>query len=407
MAATNPNCFHLSASAISAFKACPTRFRLAYREGLRTAEDTDSQRIGTNWHALHEVYHNAYCVYDSEQGDPDDIALNAAIEHLNERYAGDAIPASKTTEEWDVERQQLLMSFLGYLWYWSDDPLTIVASEVAFELPLIAPKVGLPLPMREVVRVGKIDHVVKWRGMIGNIERKSTSRNIDPSSDYWDKAKKDTQVSMYALAFRDMLYQHESPDWLPADAHEHSIGNTLYDVWHRPTIKPAKLSQANTTALIESGTYYETEFEVKVGPDDPEKPEDGPRVTVDGVAAEVIPMKQGFAIRETPAMYGARLLADIYERPEFYFQRKEIARSTDDLEKFKVELFNIYQAQRLYADTGCWFENEQQCRATFPCPFIDICYGPGSDVVCDGQTIPPGYKRIFEDPAETSAVEGE
>jgi hypothetical protein len=40
---------------------------------------------------------------------------------------------------------------------------------------------------------------------------------------------------------------------------------------------------------------------------------------------------------------------------------------------------------------------KHQCRATFACKFIPICYGPGADAVCDGKTTPPGFKRIFVD----------
>jgi hypothetical protein len=53
-------------------------------------------------------------------------------------------------------------------------------------------------------------------------------------------------------------------------------------------------------------------------------------VNVDGDVCEVEiePGKKGFAIRETIAMYGARLLNDIYERPEFYYVRREIPAPT-------------------------------------------------------------------------------
>jgi len=394
----NPETFHLSASAIASFKACPTRFRLQYREGLRPAEDTDSLRMGTNWHALHEVYQNAYSAYDSEQGDPHEAAFAAAVGHLNDRY--EQVPATKTPEEWECERQQLLVSFVGYLWYWQNDPLEVLASEVEFALPLHAPRTGLPLPLRDVVRLGKIDHVVRWHGMVGNVERKSTSRNIEPGSDFWERAQKDTQVSMYALAFHDMREHGLENYGIGGVRNDERIGGTLYDVWRKPTINPAKLSQKDTAALIETGEYRGVEFEVKVGPDDPENPEGGVRVTVDDTEAEVTLCKKGFTIRETPEMYGARLLADIYERPDYYFQRQEIARTDRDLARFRVELFNIYQAQRQFAKTGCWYENEQQCRATFPCPFIPICYGPGADAVCDGETMPDNFKRIFTSPAE-------
>ena len=118
----DPNCIHLSASSVQAFKACPQKFRLAYREGLRLIEDTDSQRVGTNWHSIHEVYYEAY----NEQADQskDDVTdgevihneaheagWEAVVELLNQRY--EKIPASKTPEEWETERQILLMSFMG------------------------------------------------------------------------------------------------------------------------------------------------------------------------------------------------------------------------------------------------------------------------------------------------------
>lgn len=409
---SNPTCFHMSATAISAFKACPTRYRLGYREGLRVAEDTDSQRMGTNWHALHEVYQNSYGRNTLDNGaegcDEDahthahEAALDAALAHLNERYT--TVPVSKTADEWEIERQVLVTSFLGYLWYWQDDPISPIVSEVPFKLPLHMPKTGLPLLTSEVVRVGKIDHIVEWQGMVGNVERKSTSRSISPDSDYWDRSRKDTQVSMYALAFRDMAASKLLPDEVLTHPcfNPDRFGNTLYDVWHKPTIKPAKLTQAKTVEFlgeVNQPKPHEQEycgqcFQVEYGYDG-----DGaePYVAVDGVQAEIEQGKRGFAIRETPAMFGARLLEDIQSRPEFYYQRKEIARTDRDISKFRVELYNIYQAMKQYARTECWFENEEQCRATYACSYIDICYGSGADAVCDGRTTPPKYKRIFTD----------
>ena len=394
MTETNPECFHLSASAISAFKACPQRFRLAYREGLRPAQDTEAQRMGTNWHALHEVYQNERSEALEMGNSPEkaeDRAMEAAVDHLNERYA--QVPATVTPTEWALEREKLLVSFMGYLWYWQDDPIEVLHSELAFDLPVHHPKTGLPLPTSQAIRVGKIDHVALWQGMIGNVERKSTTRSIDAGSDYWDKAKKDTQVSMYALGFRDMAAAGLLPDAVTshADYDPGRVGNTLYDVWHKPTIKPAKLTQKDTAAFIESGEYRGAEFTVKVEGEDP------PVVTVDGEEVEVEQGKKGFAIRESVSMYGARLLDDIYERPEFYYARREIARTDKDLEHFRKEVYNIYQAQRTFANTGHWYENEQQCRATFPCAYIPICYGPGADAVCDGETTPDSFKRIFTD----------
>lgn len=411
---TAPQCFHMSATAIAAFKACPMRFRLGYREGLRLVEDTDSQRVGTNWHAIHEVYQNAVASYyraaspeelegegaEHAAGFAHDAGMTAVIEHLDRFYAETPCPSSKSPEEWDCERQILLTSFIGYLWHWADDPVEPIASEVEFNLPLHAPRTGLPLPVTEAVRVGKIDHVVCWRNRICNVERKSTSKSIDPASDYWDRARKDTQVSMYALAFADMAESGE----LPAEIREHPAfdpnfpGNTLYDVWHKPTIKPSALTQKDTAAFLETGDYCGQHFEVEVtAPDDADCTAPS-AITVDGVPASFEVGKSGkLVVRETPAMFAARLLEDIQKRPEFYYQRREIPRSKKELQRFRHELFHVYQAQRHFDRAGCWFENESQCRATFKCQYVPICYGPGADEVCDGKTTPPGFRRIFVD----------
>jgi len=366
MPTVNPTCFHVSASSVAAFKACPTRFRLQYREGIRQAVDMDSQRVGTNWHAMHEAYANT-------------STIDAVVEHLNKAYA--ERPNYKTAEEWELERTILFVSFVAYQWYYSEDPLEFLASELPFELPLRDPRVGLPLSTKEVLCVGKIDHIVRWQGAICNLERKSTSRSISDDSDYWDKAKKDTQVSMYAMAFRDMgLY-----------ADQGRAGNTLYDVWHKPTIKPTDLTQKETAEFIASGEYQGQKFEVALTEGEPHV------VTVNGVNAEVTMGKKGFAVKETVDMFGARLLQDMYARPEFYFRRKEIARTDADITHFRGQLYAVYQAMKNYSATGHWFENESQCRATFACPYIPICYGPGATAVCDGKTTPNGFRRIFVD----------
>jgi hypothetical protein len=388
MPSVNPKCFHQSASSIQAFKACPRRWQLAYREGLRLDRDTDSQRMGTNWHAMHEVYANVYAQLvpgtATEPAAAADAALASVIEHLNERYK--EMPDWKTPGEWALERQTLITSFIGYLWFWQNDPVEFLHSELAFDLPLHDPVIGLPLPLSEVMRVGKIDHVIKWQNLIGAMERKSTSRGIEPDSDYWEKSQKDTQVSMYALAFRDMAQAGVLPAGMSAEiAFSRAFGNTLYDVWHKPTIKPAVLTQKATKELIDGLTYCDTPFtvvvtderDVTIVEEGKEKTKKTATVTVDGEPCEVEPGAKGYAIRETVGMFAARLLADIYERPDFYYARREIARTDDELRKFRVDLYNIYQTQKTMAKTGHFYENESQCRATFACAYIPVCYGPG------------------------------
>jgi len=407
MTQPNPTCYQMSASAISAFKHCPTRFRLAYREGLRPAQDTDALRMGTNWHALHEVYQTTV----RETGDDDD-ALTAVSDYLTETYQ--EVPSWKSVAEWEVERIVLLRSFLCYLWYWDAQPIEYLADELCFDLPLIDPVIGMPLPMSEVKNVGKIDHVIRYNGMVGNLERKSTAQSVDPSSRYWERLQKDTQVSNYALAFADMKAAGLEQFGINGVGPDERTGNTLYDVWHKPSSKPKDLTQKDTKSLIEGGEYFGETFKVEVetgqvpttktdkdgaviGAGECEEGIVG--ITVDGEPAEWSPGARAgtVTLKETPQMFGARLSADIQERPEFYFARKEIPRTQADLIKYRRELFNIYQAQKMYAKTDCWYENENACTATFNCQYIPICYGPGADAVCDGKTTPANFKRIFVD----------
>lgn len=413
-------CRLLSASSISAWKACHTRYRLAYHEGLRSDKDTDSQRTGTNWHSMWEVYGNALASFVPsemwpEPSDASHAALQAVTDHLNDRYK--ERPLSIEPIAWAVERAILIRSFIGYLWYWQNDPIKFVSNELAFDLPIHMPRSGMPLPMDRVKRVGKIDHLIFWQNMLGVLERKSTSRSIAPESDYWDKSRKDTQVSMYALALRDL----QTNGLLPDSAKSYlglavSFGSCLYDVWHKPTIKPTTLTQKDTLSLIQSGEYHGEKFEVVVVKEWAETYDDAGKekkrhcaeVTVDGEVAVVESGAKSFALVETVGMYGARLLQDIYERPEFYFARREIPRTDAEISKFRRELWCHHDNMTTVEDNGTWTENEQQCRATFACQFIPICYGPGADAVCDGKTTPPGFKRVFVDlTVEGQQVEGD
>lgn len=385
----------ISASSISALKACPQRFRLAYIAGIRPIEDTESQRMGTNWHKMHEDFELALNHLATN-----DEAINESVQKCYAAYA-DKIPASKTPEEWAVEREILVRSFIGYHWFWTERPLQYLQSEFAFELPLLNPKVNMYMPREEVVRVGKIDHVVLYDGAVCNLERKSTSKGLEPDSDFWQRWQKDSQVSMYALAFRDMLeagqLAHLGPLPLKEGEPMPRVGNTLLDTWHKPTIKPKELTQAATAQFLQDGMYCGEKFEVGqplLARTQPSTSGALYEVTVDGVYTILEPgKKEGtYAIRETAAMYGARLMQDIYERPEFYYARREIARTQQEIDKFQHELWSIYQTQRLLDDKDLWFSNESQCRATFACQYIPICYGEGADAACAG-AVPAGFKQ--------------
>jgi len=295
--------------------------------------------------------------------------MDAVVRHLNQAYADR--PAYIEPLDWEVERIILLYSLAGWRWYYSDDKIETVERETEFKFPLRNPSSGRALP--RVKRVGKIDRIIKQDNqyMIG--EYKSTSKSLDSDSSFWDHLNLSTQISMYALAIREMNLGFD-------------VGDTLYDVWHKPGIKPKKLTQADTKKFIEDGKYCGQTFDIKTNEDD--------SIAINGAKPEFTPGKKEdtFAIRETPEMFGARLLQDIQERPEYYFARRPIARTDADLRQFEKEVYHIYRTIRQMAKDDAWFMNESQCEATFKCSYCPLCYHNVD--VSDGST-PDGFKRIF------------
>lgn len=356
--------WQISATSISTFKRCPMEYYYKYILGLRPIVETDALRVGSNWHKIQELYNapeQSPCVCVEENllecsicngtkiiPDDSEERIQYIMRYLNKMYEG--CPISKTPEDWEVEKLTLFYSLLGYNWYYSDQKeLPVIKQELYFRIPIISPHSKRCLP--HTVIVGKIDKLLDLpSGNIGIMEHKSTSQSLNQDSTYWKHLSLDTQTLLYAYASERVLTDL------------HSVPTTLFDVWHKPKIRPRKLSKADLAKIEQTGEYY-------------------------GQKVEAVTQE-----RETPAMFGARLLDDICNRPEFYFARKEIPRTSVDLEQFEKELFNIYQNVRQMYRTGYWWHNEFQCEAKWKCDFMNFCY---NNVEFKEGDIPEGFRCIF------------
>ena len=383
---------NLSATSISCFKCCPMRYYHRYILGLVPIEDTDALRIGSNYHRIHEIADmepggvcecvsspvpgvgiikiaNPNCPLCSGTGRFPDDPMDAVIAHLNQAYA--TPPISKTIEEWETERITLLYSLVGYQWYYNDAEYKVEQLEQKFDLPLRSPITGNKL--RANLR-GKIDRVFSAGNNRFVHEYKSTSKSIDPDSTYWNHLTLDTQTRLYTYA-----------------AAQLGLGmcGVLYDVWSKPKTRPKKLTQGDSKKFVADGVYCEEKFELH-----PLCTSDNTGTwTVNGKPAELEPgAKPGtFAIRETPEMYGARLLQDITQRPEFYFARREIAHTANDIEKFERQLYNIYKGIGNMTKTDGWWEDENACEATFKCSYLGFCY---NHIDVGPDEVPDGFRKI-------------
>ena len=397
--------WQLSALSIACFKSCPFQYFLKYIKHIRKDVESEPLRYGTNWHKVMEIiglkpggscactirdYDNPEpydCLICNKTGlIPDDIML-AVLRVIDDAYS--RMPTSMDPVKWATERAKLLYSAAGYNWYYADKPLVPILTEYKFDSP-VPGKTGRMIPNTNVK--GIIDKITTVDGVRSVVDFKSTSSSIDSGSKYWGSLNLDTQTNLYLYMVR-LLQQRGLLSDLGGE-----VTGLYYDVYHKPGISSKMLSQADSKKLIESGVYFTQKFEVsgyapyeiyfrdKEQISVPTSP-----VYIGGCATEAKINAKGsaIAIKETPEMYGARLLADIVERPEYYFARHPIPKTDADLERFHDELLCTFYTIRMMYNVNSWYHCEKMCENTYHCDYIDICYN-GIDP--DGE-LPEGLIR--------------
>ncbi len=390
----------MSASAIGALKACPYQHYGKYVIGVRKDEVTEGQRIGSNWHEIQDVKARkpeSVCVPCANLGknDPDcpvcegtgflpKNMMEAVMRVLHKAY--EHIPTGMDLEKIDKERTVLLYSLSGYEWCYQEDEVEVLARELKFSHRLLSSN-GRALP--DVVVDGIIDKLVRFRGTPAVMEHKSTTSSLDNDSSFWAHLNLDVQTTLYIDAAQQMQLNGELEPY-GIKATDPLINTILYDAWHKPGISPKFISQKDSKEFVETGKYCGQEFDVNDGFSDMDDMH-----YVNGVVAEIKPgKKEGtFAIRETHDMYGARLLEDIVTKPDFYFARKELSKTTDEMDRFRREMLSIYYDIRNKERTNSFYHNEKQCEATYKCDYIEQCY---NGIELDPDNPPDGFHCIFD-----------
>lgn len=330
----------LTHSSVAAFKACERRYQFRYELGLEPARDKQALRLGDRFHAgLDEIFTT--------------LDMNSAALRVSEMYRN--IPAWVTDlEAWDVERETCLALLAG--WYAryvdpkADLSYEVLGSELLFELPLRNPVTGRSTPRWR--RAGKIDRVLRENsgGRVVIMEHKTTSETITPDSDYLMRLRIDPQVSQYLTAARELGFKVEG---------------IVYDIIRKPSIRPKAPTKIDLTALYSTGRYCGVEL----------SPDELARASSD---------------RETAAMFGARLVSDMAERPEFYFTRIEVARLEDDLTRFALESWQTQQRIAQASRSRVFLSNPSACLLPYRCAYADLCFaGIHPEAI---STPPDGYR---------------
>jgi len=101
---------------------------------------------------------------------------------------------------------------------------------------------------------------------------------------------------------------------------------------------------------------------------------------------------------ETPEAYGQRLLADLGERPDYYFQRREVPRLEDELALYRAELWQQAQhlielrrrAAKLDDPANAHFRNVGRMTCG-QCEFANLCL---NGVRANPDSPPSGYQVL-------------
>jgi hypothetical protein len=315
------------------------------------------------------------CVGIGFVGDP----LDSLARAMSYRYAN--LFPGMPREAKEIERTTILHALFAYKYCYDEQPVQVIATEVPFRVPLIDPETRKAVP--DVFIDGKIDKLVRYLDSAPMVmEHKSTSSDLAPESDYWGHLRLDTQTMIYVYAAQRLQADGLLEPWkIMADGPP--ISEILYDVWRKPAIRPKKLSQAEVTELLESGSYFDQAFDCKWNADSCE-------FSVDDEFVQVERLKSGApVICETPDMYGARLFNEINEKPDRYFARRTLVRSSVEIERFEIELFNLYRAVKNQA----WFHNEHSCDNYGRCDYCQFCF-TGQEI--DPSKPPAGFVNIFD-----------
>lgn len=327
-------------SRLRCLRECPRRHYYRYEVGLRPIADAKALRFGS-------AYHHGLHLLASGQSQEDVCAAVSANYETCPEWA-DAV-------DWQVECETVMRLILGWQWRWEDDGIVVHESEKSFRLPIVNPDTGAPTPSFD--RSGKLDQLVRLPdGRLAIREFKTTADSVDPNSDYWSILRMDSQVSFYFDA-------------------QQNAETILYDVCHKPGIAPKRIPVLDDKGL-------RVVFDAA-----------GQRVfKKDGSPRESGDKEKGYTMQdavETPEQFGERLTADIGERPDFYYARKEVPRLTADLEAFRAELWQEQQLLRHRQKKRLWTRHPgRQCSM---CDCRTICF---NDLYPVGDETPAGFVRI-------------
>lgn len=226
--------------------------------------------------------------------------------------------------------------------FWENDGYEVIETEQTFKVEI-----------EGFTCRGKIDRIIKLPdGRTAVQEYKTTSLDISPGAMYWKRLPMNLQVSLYQKAA--------------------GVDSVIYDVVKKPRIKPKQVAalDENGDKIVTCDSTGERVY----------KRDGSPRQS----AAAGMTLQRRI---ETLDEYAKRIMDEIDEDPEMYFQRVECPRTDVAMQAGMDDLVAAGHLIHL----GQYPRNPGSCLNYGKCDFFELC---SANVRPDGKTVPAGFVQL-------------
>ena len=293
----------LTTSAQRCYRSCPRKYEISYVKGYRSTSTSEALSFGTLVHKGLEAWWRA----------------GPSPRYETVQYALD----SSVADPWQRVRAKALI--VGYAERWGSmvydgQLITVVDVEREFVSPLRNPETGAQ--SRKFKLAGKFDVLVDIGGKRYVVEHKTSSADLSPGSDYWQRLAIDSQCANYLAGAGD-------------------VAGVIYDVLRTPSQRPLKATpEESRKYAAKTGELYANQ-----------RSQD-----------------------ETLEEYYVRLLKAIANEPNAWFARALIVRTDDEADEAEADIWHT--ATQINASTANrnWPRNPDACFSYGSrCPFFGVC----------------------------------
>lgn len=336
----------LTASRMNSFLRCQRAHYYRYELGLQKDGPVDLPlRFGSAWARAMDARWKGYDVAD---------CYAFAVDGANPKDGG--LDESVVATIWALLQ--------AYCEHWGErEKMGQVHSEVPFAYQICSINLDDGRISEEWNAEGKLDGLGQDHEKVPVIiESKTTRSAIDSGSRYWERLRFNVQLLQYVDAAR-------KNGW--------DVREVIYDVVRKPAIRPHK----KVYALDAEGNKIIVNARGRRA------------MLANGKYAKTANAKKGWTAKsapETPEQFGERLLADVRERPEFYFQRRRVPILDSDLSTFhamRMAIVNTIRFNRQCSNVEVWHRNVSQTTCDF-CQFAPFCL---QNVRVNPEKPPVGY----------------